>query len=232
MIIRTFITWSLGLIITISLFPFVLIAAIFDRSGNSAHSIGGIWAKAILLLSGVGVRISGTENILNASQIFISNHQGAFDILALQAYLPAQFRWLAKKSLFKIPVIGWSMSIAGYVSIDRKHAGAAYHGLEKAAEKLKRGASILIFPEGTRSRTDELLPFKRGGFLLASNTSFPIVPISIQGTSNIMKRGSIFIRPASVSVKIGKPIYTEGINDKALMEITRKAIEDGLCKSL
>lgn len=229
MIFRTLITWLFGLIITFFIFPFVILTSIFDRSGNSAHTIGRIWARTILFLSGVKVNIKGIENILNTSQIFVSNHQGAFDILVFQGCLPVQFRWLAKKSLFKIPIIGWTMSIAGYVRIDRKHAGSAYHGLENAAEKLKAGASILIFPEGTRSRTDELLPFKRGGFVLAANTAFPITPISITGTRDIMKRGSIFIRPARVSVNIGKPIMTKDMNDKSLLEMTKKSIQDGLC---
>lgn len=232
MVFRTIITWLFGLAITFFLFPFVISFSIFDRSGNSAHTIGRLWARAILFLSGVSVNIKGIENILTTPQIFASNHQGAFDILAYQAYLPVQFRWLAKKSLFKIPIIGWTMSIAGYVRIDRKHAGSAYHGLENAAEKLKSGASILIFPEGTRSGTDELLPFKRGGFVLAANIAFPITPISITGTRDIMKRGSLFISPASISVNICKPIMTQGMDDKSLLEITKRAIQDNLCKNL
>ncbi|MBI5683340.1 MAG: 1-acyl-sn-glycerol-3-phosphate acyltransferase [Deltaproteobacteria bacterium] len=228
MIFRTITTWFLGLITTISLFPFIIFTSIFDRSGNSAHLIGRFWAMTILFLSGVKVKMEGLENVANAPQIFISNHQGAFDILVLQAYLPAQFRWLAKKSLFKIPIIGWSMSIAGYVPIDRGHAGKAYHGLGKAGEKLKKGTSILIFPEGTRSRIDELLPFKRGGFALAANTAFPITPISIIGTRDIMKRGSIFIRPARVNVMIGNQIKTADVDDKALMEMARNTIQHNL----
>ena len=228
MILRTIITWLFGVIITISMFPFIIATSIFDRSGDSAHLIGRIWARIILFLSGVHTEIKGIEDVTNAPQIFISNHQGAFDILVLQAYLPAQFRWLAKKSLFKIPVIGWSMSIAGYVPIDRSRAGKAYHGLEKAGEKLKKGTSILVFPEGTRSSTDELLPFKRGGFLLAANTGMPITPISITGTRGIMKRGGMLIRPADVRMAIGSQIITKDLDDKSLFEMTKKSIQDNL----
>lgn len=228
MIFRTIITWLFGLITTLSLFPFVILTSVFDRSGDSAHLIGRLWAMIILFLSGIKVRLKGMENVTNTSQIFISNHQGAFDILVLQAYLPAQFRWLAKKSLFKIPVIGWTMGLAGYIPIDRSHAGRAYYGLEKAGEKLKNRTSILIFPEGTRSMTNELLPFKRGGFLLASNTGVPITPIAITGTRDIMKKGSILIKPAGVTVVIDSQIKTIDKDDKNLLELTRDVIQKNL----
>ncbi|MEK6598914.1 MAG: lysophospholipid acyltransferase family protein, partial [Deltaproteobacteria bacterium] len=146
----------------------------------------------------------------------------------LQGFIPIQFRWVAKKSLFKIPIIGWSMSLAGYVSIDREKAGSAYKSIERAAEKVKKGASVLIFPEGTRSAAGNLLPFKRGGFLLAIKSGVPIVPVSIRGTENLMKKESILIRPGAVKVVIGKPIPVSDADEKLLMEMVRKAIEEGL----
>lgn len=228
MFIRTLVTWCVGLPVTIILFLVVLISLLFDRTGHSVHSIGRLWARTLLFLSGVRVEIKGLENILKDSpQLLASNHQGAFDILVLQAYLPIQFRWMAKKSLFKIPIIGWSMKWAGYISIDRTHAGSAYRSLEKAVEILKGGISVLIFPEGTRSPTGEILPFKRGGFLLATKTRAPLVPISIKGTRGIMARGSILIRPGRVNVVIGKPIPGEGLDERMLAERTREEILRG-----
>jgi len=229
MLIRTLLVWLVGLPVTIFIFIIVIISLAFDRSGNSIHSIGALWSRILLFLSGVTVEIKGAENLFQDSpQILASNHRGAFDILALQGFIPIQFRWVAKKSLFKIPIIGWSMSLAGYVSIDREKAGSAYKSIERAAEKVKKGASVLIFPEGTRSSAGSLLPFKRGGFLLAIKSGVPIVPVSIRGTENLMKKESILIRPGAVKVVIGKPIPVSGADEKLLMEMVRKAIEEGL----
>ena len=229
MLIRTLSVWLIGLPVTIFIFILVIISLAFDRSGNSIHSIGALWSRILLFLSGVTVEIKGAENLLqDRPQILASNHRGAFDILALQGFIPIQFRWVAKKSLFKIPIIGWSMSLAGYVSIDREKAGSAYKSIERAAEKVKKGASVLIFPEGTRSAAGSLLPFKRGGFLLAAKSGVPIVPVSIRGTENLMKKESILIRPGTVKVVIGKPIPVSDADEKLLMEMVRKAIEEGL----
>jgi len=229
MLIRTLYVWLIGLPVTIFLFILVIISLIFDRSGKAIHSIGRLWSRSLLFLSGVTVEVKGLENILAGKpQIFASNHQGAFDILALQAFIPIQFRWVAKRSLFKIPIIGWSMSLAGYVSMDRERAGSAYKSIETAAEKVRNGICVLIFPEGTRSATGELLPFKRGGFLLAIKSGAPVVPLSIQGSTDIMRRGSLLIRPGLIKIAIGRPIHIAGADEKALMAAVRQAIEDGL----
>lgn len=243
---RTLLLWLLGLPVTIFLFIIVLLSLIFDRSGNSIHSIGGLWSRILLFLSGAAVDIKGAEHLLkDKPQILASNHQGAFDILALQAFIPIQFRWVAKMSLFKIPLVGWSMSLAGYIGIERTRAGSAYKSIEEAAEKIKNGTSVLIFPEGTRSRSGELLPFKRGSFLLAVKSGVPVIPISIKGTRDIMKKGSILIKPGLIKVVIGEPIQIisphpedasplpksgEGrIDDeKVLMDKVRQAIGEGL----
>ena len=229
MLIRTLFVWLIGLPVTIFLFILVIISLIFDRSGKAIHSIGRLWGRILLFLSGVTVEVKGLENILAGKpQIFASNHQGAFDILALQAFIPIQFRWVAKRSLFKIPIIGWSMSLAGYVSMDRERAGSAYKSIETAAEKVRNGICVLIFPEGTRSATGELLPFKRGGFLLAIKSGAPVVPLSIRGSTGIMRKGSLLIRPGLIKIAIGRPIHAAGADEKALMAGVRQAIEDGL----
>jgi 1-acyl-sn-glycerol-3-phosphate acyltransferase len=229
MFFRTLIVWIVGLPVTLLLFICVLISLIFDRSGNSVHSIGAFWSRILLFLSGVRVGVNGVENIPEGPVIFASNHQGAFDILVLQSYISTQFRWISKESLFKIPILGWSMSLAGYISIDRGRAALAYRSIEKAVDRVRReGISVLIFPEGTRSTTGTLLPFKRGSFLLALKCGVPILPVSIQGTRDIMKKGSMLIRSADVKVVVGRPIDTAGIEEVELMEMVRRAVEDGL----
>lgn len=226
MFFRTLLVWLLGVPVTIFLFMFVLLSLLIDREGKMVHSIGALWCRAILALSGVKVEIKGAENIpKDRPVIFLSNHQGAFDIPALQGFLDYQFRWVAKKSLFKIPIFGWSMSLAGYIGIERESAGAAYKSIEEAASKIKGGTSVLIFPEGTRSKTAELLPFKRGGFLLAVKSGVPIIPVGIKGTSEIMRKGGALIKPSDVTISIGEPIKTEGADEKELRTETRAVIE-------
>src|SRR4030065_816867 len=116
MLITPLYVWLIGLPVTIFLFILLIISLSLDRSGRAIHSIGRLWSRSLLLLSGVTVEVKGLENILAGKpQIFASNHQGAFDILALQALIPTQFRWVAKRSLFKITIIGWAMSLTGCV---------------------------------------------------------------------------------------------------------------------
>lgn len=229
MIFRTITLWLLGLPITGLLFILVLLSIPFDRSGRAIHAIGSFWCRIILNISGIRVKTSGLSNLPKTGPMIIaSNHQGIFDIPVLQGLLPVQFRWVSKKSLFKIPVIGWTMTLAGYISIDRRSATKSLRSLKSAVERIKAGTSVLIFPEGTRGPEKELLPFKRGLFFLGTNSRVPLVPISIIGTSAIMKDHSVWIRPTKVELRIHEPIDTNGIDEKELMERTRDAIASGL----
>ncbi|MBI5235838.1 MAG: 1-acyl-sn-glycerol-3-phosphate acyltransferase [Deltaproteobacteria bacterium] len=227
MLVRTIILWLIGLPITAILFIVVLISLALDRSGNAVHSIGALWCRVILRLSGVVVTVRGAENIPAGKPIILlSNHQGAFDIPALQGCLPLQFRWVAKKSLFSIPVIGWSMRFAGYIGIEREHGSKAYRSIVSAAKKIQAGTSVLVFPEGTRSVSGELLPFKRGAFMLAVKSGALVIPVAITGTRDIMKKHGLLITPHSVTITIGRPIETSGMDEKMLSDETRRMIED------
>ena len=232
MILRTILVWVIGLPITALFFLLVLLSAAVDRSGRWIHSIGAIWSSIITLLAGVKIDITGKENIPSSGPVILaSNHQGIFDIPVLQSSLPVDFRWVAKSSLFKIPVIGWTMSLAGYISIERESASKAFRSIEAAAEKIHSGRSVLLFPEGTRSKEDALLPFKRGLFMLATKSEVPLVPISITGTREIMKSVSPWIRPRTVRVSIGKPINTKGLGkggEAKLMKETEEEIKKNL----
>jgi len=225
MFFRTLVVWTLGIPITAFFCFFVFLSALADRSGNAAHSCAAMWSRVINLLAGVKVKVEGVEKIPKDTPVlFLSNHQGAFDIPTLQGSVPVQFRWVAKKSLFKIPLIGWSMYLSGYIGVKRESAVEAYKSMEKAAAKIRSGTSVMIFPEGTRSDTGELLPMKRGAFVLASKSRVPIVPIAINGTKDILKRGGFLIRPGKVTIRIGDPIPTDGVEEKDLRPRTRETI--------
>jgi 1-acyl-sn-glycerol-3-phosphate acyltransferase len=186
-----------------------ILTSFIDRSGNKVHLVGRLWAKSILWVSGVKVDVRGLSHIDNEkSYIFMANHQSNFDIPVLLGCFLVQFRWLAKAELFKIPIFGRSMRGAGYISIDRSNRESAFRSLKKAAETIRNGVSVLIFPEGTRSDDGKIKPFKKGGFVLALDAGVPIVPIAITGTRSIMPKFQLMVRPGSVVIHILPPVET------------------------
>ncbi len=213
-----------------------IIISFFSRTGNPVHIIAGIWAKSILIVSGIHVNVKGLSNIDPAkSYIYMSNHQSNFDIPILLGCLPVQFRWLAKAELFKIPIFGRAMRGAGYVGIDRFNRESAFESIEEAAGKMKSGVSIMIFPEGTRSRDGNIRPFKKGGFIMAVDSGASVVPIVIHGTRPIMAKNSLRINPGDVTMEIGKPIKTTGYTRETkddLIKYVRSVICEGFQKGL
>ncbi len=166
-------------------------------------------------LTGVRVEVIGAENILrDRAQIFTSNHQGMYDIFALQGYLPIRFLWIAKESLFKIPVIGRTMRRAGYIGINRSSPKKFLKSLQRAIDEIKGGRSIVIFPEGTRTRDGSIGTFKRGSLYLIFKTGAPVVPIAISGSFNVIKKGEFVINPGNIRIFIGKPIDACSFNEK------------------
>jgi 1-acyl-sn-glycerol-3-phosphate acyltransferase len=179
-------------------------------------------------VSGIHVHVNGLENLnVGGSCILMPNHQSNFDIPVLLGCLPIQFRWLAKAELFKIPIFGRGMRGCGYISIDRSNRKSAFQSLAEAAAKIRNGVSVLIFPEGTRSRDGKILPFKKGGFVLSVDAGVPIVPIVIFNTWSIMPKGRLRIRTQSVQMDILAPIPTSGYTRKTkddLMDSVRNTI--------
>jgi 1-acyl-sn-glycerol-3-phosphate acyltransferase len=166
-----------------------------------------LWAKLLVAVSGIKLEISGLENIPKGKAlIFAANHQGAADILIVLAALPTTFRFAIKKELFKIPIFGWYLHKAGYFPIDRKLILSAYRMVENIIDYIKAGESILIFPEGTRTKTGALGEFKRGSLLAALKSGAPIVPLAISGSFDLLPKGSFIINPHLVKFSIGKPI--------------------------
>ncbi len=186
-----------------------ILASFLDRKGNWPHIVARCWARSILFVSRIQVEIRGLSRIdLNRPYIYMPNHISNFDIPVLLAHLPVQFRWLAKAELFRFPLFGYAMKRAGYISIDRSNRKSAFESLEKAAEAIQNGKSVLIFPEGTRSRDNTIHEFKKGGFVLSIKSRVPIVPVIIHGTWDIMSKKGLMIRPGKVLLEILDPIPT------------------------
>lgn len=206
----------------------VIILSFFVKSGNPLHRIARLWGRSILVVSRIKVTVEGLSNINpQRSYIYMPNHQSNFDIPVLLGHLTVQFRWLAKVELFKIPIFGRAMRKAGYISIDRNNRESAFKSLEAAAAKIKNGVSVLIFPEGTRSRDGTIRPFKKGGFVMAIESGVPIVPVVISGTREIMTKGKFRVNPGQIHMRILAPIDTSTYTRKTkevLMERVRRVI--------
>jgi len=222
------IVWT---VVSTVIFSFgAILASLIDGTGDLSHRVARAWARSILFAAGVKVVVQNPENIdAGRSCIYMSNHQSNFDIPVLLAYLPVQFRWLAKAELFRIPVFGFAMRRVGYISIDRSDRKAAIQSLRSAADIIRGGVSVLIFPEGTRSLDGNIRPFKSGGFILAIDSGVPIVPVVVHGTWPIMPKDRLRIRPGDVVLEIEKPVQTSDYtrNRKAdLLEKVRQIITE------
>ncbi|OGF64532.1 MAG: hypothetical protein A2Y62_06790, partial [Candidatus Fischerbacteria bacterium RBG_13_37_8] len=181
-----------------------------------------IWSKVLIRLAGIKIILHGKENIpeIPAAVIYIANHQSLFDIPLLYAYIPQPFLIMAKKSLFQIPFFGWHLYLSGTISIDRANPVKAAGSFYAAAKKIKKNNSLLLFPEGTRSANQILLPFKKGAFLLAKRTKSIIVPIVIKGTHSILPKGSLIIRKNAVTLIFLPPISQEKVITHSADEIS------------
>ncbi len=185
-------------------------------------------------LAGIRTRVAGREHLQpHRPVVFCSNHQSNIDPPILFQALHPRLHILFKRELTKLPLLGRAFQIGGFVPIDRASREHSMAAIEQAAESLRRGNSFLTFPEGTRSRTGALLPFKRGPFLMALKAQTPIVPVAIQGGTDAMRKGSPIVRPATVSVRIGTPIETRGmdVSDREkLADEVRARVEELLAR--
>ena len=207
-------------------------ATLVSRDGNSSHLVARLWARILLFAAGVKVQVEGLDNInLDEAYVFAANHQSQFDIFTLLGHLPTQFRWLAKKELFRIPIFGAAMKGAGYIPIDRSNRKEAFKSIDLAATRVQKGTSVVIFPEGTRSLDGKLQSFKKGGFHLAIKSKRPIVPVSISGAFSILPKKGFRVRPQLVKVHVGEPLPTKDItpqNRNWLISEIRRRIQEKL----
>jgi 1-acyl-sn-glycerol-3-phosphate acyltransferase len=204
-----------------------MLLSFFDRSGNSAHRAARVWAKMLLAVSFIRVRIEGLEKLdRRANYVFVSNHASYMDIPALLSTLPHQFRFFAKKSLYRIPFLGWHLRWAGHLPVDRSNARASLRSMSDGARIISEGRiSVLLFPEGGRS-PHGLRGFKEGAAYIAIKAGVPLVPLAIVGLRELLPMGSIHIRSGRVAVKVGDPIPTAGLKLDARGELTHRLRDD------
>lgn len=192
---------------TIVLGTLSIASSLIDRSGRIAHRCARIWSWLILATTGVDVRISGLERVdRHTSYVFAANHQSIYDIPILFSTLPFQVRILAKDSLGRFPFLGWHLSRAGHVLVDRRNPGASV--FRQVRELMRAGVSLTVFPEGTRSVDGSLRLFKAGTFKMAIEHGLPVVPVAIHGSRFVMRKGRLMTCPGRVALEVFDPIPT------------------------
>jgi 1-acyl-sn-glycerol-3-phosphate acyltransferase len=189
-----------------------MLLAILFRWKSLLYVLGHIGVRLGLALTGIRVRIVGAEHLpLNRAAVYCANHESNVDPPVLFSALHPRMHILYKQEIDRIPILARAFRLGGFIPIDRRNKESAARSIERGAQSIRAGHSFLIFPEGTRSRTGELLPFKKGGFIMAIKAQAPIVPIAVQGGRAAMTKGSWVIRPVTVSIRVGRPVETEGL---------------------
>jgi 1-acyl-sn-glycerol-3-phosphate acyltransferase len=199
-----------------------LVCSISDPGKRRQSVIARAWARMLLWVSGVTVKVEGLEKISpDGSYVFVSNHLSYMDTPVVLANIPVQFRFLAKRGLFQIPFLGWHLARAGHIRVPREDARAAVKTMGIAAQLIREaGISLIIFPEGGRSRTGRLSAFKEGAAFIAVRAGVPLVPMCLKGTREVLPFGSGHIRSGTVIMRIGEPISTVGVSDRERARIT------------
>jgi len=229
--LRALLVIPFALLLTLFISIVTLFRTLVQRKdAASVQGLAAWWARSICTAGGVVVSVAGTEKLDSAKPyIFAANHQSQFDILALQGFFGVDFRWLAKKELFQVPIWGPAMRKAGYIPVDRSHGRQALKSLGEAAQKIAAGTSVIIFPEGTRSKDGKIKDFKAGAMVLAIKSGVEIVPVAIDGTYEILPKGKLLMKPGNVTIRVGNPIATKDFTSKdkhTLAQVLQKEVTE------
>ena len=195
---------------------FAMVFSLIDRSHTLYFKISKFFSRGVLWLSGIKLEITGLDNLdKKKTYVFVSNHSSQYDIVVLQKTIPNRMAMIFKKELAKIPFFGWQLAMGPYVMIDRENYEKALRSIEEAKVKMqKQNISIVVFAEGTRSKTGKIQPFKRGAFRLATQVAYPIIPTTIVGSNKIMPKGTYRLRRGTIKVHFAKPIQSDGVKTR------------------
>jgi 1-acyl-sn-glycerol-3-phosphate acyltransferase len=208
-VLRTLVALPLAAVLSLLCAGAGIAAALLDRSGRLPHRIGRLWGRGLLAVLGVRTTVTGLEHLPAGPAVYAANHSSMLDIPIAFATLSADFRFIHKRSLHLLPLIGWYLLLAGHVAIDRANPFRAHKSLEAAARCLRGGTSVTVFPEGTRSRRQQVERFKRGTIVLALDAGVPLVPVSLDGVKRVIPRGILSLRAGEVRVRVHAPVATD-----------------------
>ena len=201
----------------------VMVAGLLSRTGNLAFSISKLWAYTMLAVSFVRTEIKNKDKILKGtSYIIISNHQSHYDIIALVTRLGIQFRWIIKKEILKIPIFGYALNASRNIFIDRSNTTSAIESINKGFDRLPKGVSVMVFAEGTRSPDGKIHEFKKGGFIAAVQRKIPILPVTVNGSRRVMRKGSFTLKPGKIQIIIGDPTDASSYTIDTVQELIDK----------
>lgn len=233
--LRTIWAVIVAVAVTIPTSMAVIVIALLSSSSPWIDPAIRLWARLILRGAGIDIRAEGLESIdAKKRYILIANHHSYYDIPCILAAIPQPIRFMAKKSLFSIPIFGWALARAGFIPIDRKNRRTAVKSFDLAVQRIRKGNTIVIFPEEGRSRELAMRPFQRGAFLLAIRSELPIMPLAIDGTYEVLKAGATRVTPGPVTIRAGTVIETAGVSVRAkdtLLEQSRSQIEGMLAET-
>lgn len=225
-----FLLGALAAVLMTVILSFLFIVSMpFDRKNRIFPFIAYWWSKAVFTATGITVRAVGLEGIDRSKPyVYVSNHASVFDIIGVVVAIDRHIRFIAKKEVGRIPVFGW-IAASGYIMVDRASSPDGVRSLEKAAGRIAAGESVILFAEGTRTRDGNLLPFKRGAFSLAIQAGVPVVPLTILGSYDVMKKGELRIRKGEITIVVDSPIDVREYHDRQgaveLMNRVRQIIE-------
>ena len=212
-----------GTVITLVVSPQVLIIALVNSSSPRIDRLIRFWAR--VLVRGAGIRLT-VENAHRVDPerryVLVANHHSYLDIPCLLAGIPQPIRFMAKASLFQIPLFGQALAASGFIPVDRKNRSKAIESFDRAAERIRKGNTIVIFPEEGRSKQRQMLPFQRGGFLLALRSELPLLPVAIDGTYEVLPATRLSIRSGPVTLRVAEVVETAGFSVRNREELSNK----------
>jgi 1-acyl-sn-glycerol-3-phosphate acyltransferase len=223
--LRSYFVWTpLVWLYTLVLGCISLAVSLFDPTGERQQKVARLWSRMILWTVRAKVQVEGLDRIdISKPQVYVVNHLSAFDIPVLYTYLPFQFRILAKKELFRYPFMGWHLRRSGQIPVVLENPKASVRSLNLAVAAIRKGNSLVIFPEGGRSPDGQLQSFMGGAFYAAVKAHVDVVPIVLVGTYEMLKMNSFHIKPGAVQMVVGSPISTVGMSTRDIAKITEQA---------